>query len=67
MLCSLCPRPPFSTGKDKQAADGAASEECQRAAFVRDNPALLQKFSADLLPLMIKVGRCSRRRYRCLV
>lgn len=40
---------------DAPRASGGG-EACQRTQFLRDNPALLQKFSADLLPLMIKVG-----------
>jgi hypothetical protein len=37
------------------AGQRGGGEACQRARFLRDNPALLQKLSADLLPLLIKV------------
>lgn len=43
-----------------QAPSGGA-EACQRTQFLRDNPQLLQKFSTDLLPLMIKVQPAGRR------
>ncbi|EFN55600.1 hypothetical protein CHLNCDRAFT_52424, partial [Chlorella variabilis] len=39
----------------KQAGGEESEEVCQRTRFVHDHPALLQKFSADLLPLMIQV------------
>lgn len=38
------------------AAAGGADEAGQREQFLRDHPELLQKLTADLLPLMIKVG-----------
>lgn len=43
-------------GQRQAAAAAAEAEAGQRAAFLRDNPALLQQLSADMLPLMIKVG-----------
>ena len=47
---------PAAGGAAAAAPAGASGEEaCQRAKFLQDNPALMQKFSADLLPLMIKV------------
>ncbi|PSC70280.1 E3 ubiquitin-ligase UPL3-like isoform A [Micractinium conductrix] len=57
MLADVPPSPSFAEGEaaEPAAAAAAGSEACQRARFLADNPGLLQKFSADLLPLMIRV------------
>lgn len=55
IMYSAASRP--RAGEEEAAGGAAASEKCQREAFLKQNPALLQKFTADLLPLMIKVGR----------
>ena len=34
---------------------GSASDEALRRRFVRENPDMLKRFSADLLPLMLQV------------
>ncbi|KAL4435190.1 hypothetical protein ABPG77_001872 [Micractinium sp. CCAP 211/92] len=56
MLQEVPPSPSFDgdVPRASQAPSGGA-EACQRTQFLRDNPQLLQKFSTDLLPLMIKV------------
>jgi hypothetical protein len=58
-LPRVCPpaaaKEPAAAGSSSAAAAKGDDEACQRTKFVRDNPALLQKFSADLLPLMIQV------------
>lgn len=63
VLRPLCPAAgedkPAGAGGDKAAAAGAAEEKeaCQRTKFLQDNPELLQKLSADLLPPLLKVGQ----------
>lgn len=50
--------PPCADGDAPRASrtSGSAAEACQRTQFLRDHPELLQRFSTDLLLLMIKVS-----------
>jgi hypothetical protein len=52
---SPCSCPAAGGAAAAAPASASGEEACQRAQFLQDNPALMQKFSADLLPLMIKV------------
>ncbi len=47
-------------GEEPQVAlakqeDKAEEETCQRTKFLRENPAILQSFTAELLPPLLKV------------
>jgi hypothetical protein len=64
------------SGAGSSAGGAAAAEErCARAAFMADNPAILQKFSQDLLPLLVQVRggapaaccRCCATRLPCVL
>ena len=37
------------------ALAGAEGETCLRMCFLRDNPAVLQRYSSDLLALLVQV------------
>jgi hypothetical protein len=47
-------------GAGTSASAAAAEEQCLRAQFMSQNPEILQKFSQDLLPLLVQVGGCAR-------
>ncbi|KAL4436702.1 hypothetical protein ABPG75_003841 [Micractinium tetrahymenae] len=70
MLQEVPPSPSFDGDAPRASpAPSGGFEGCQRTEFVRDNPGLLQKFSADLLPLMIQVYSSSvtpQVKQRCL-